>query len=94
MIFSVIIVTTNVITLLNKKIMQTLKLRKIGNSIGVTFPKELLEKLKLSEGDTLFVTETEQGIELSPYDPEFEQAIAIYQEGNQKFRNALRKLAQ
>ncbi len=32
---------------------QTLKLRKIGNSVGVTFSKELLEKLNLSEGDTV-----------------------------------------
>ena len=49
---------------------QTLKLRKIGNSVGVTFSKELLEKLNLSEGDTVFVTETEHGLQLSPYDPE------------------------
>lgn len=73
--------------------MQTLKLQKIGNSVGVTFSQELLEKLNLSEGDTVFVTETEQGIQLSPYDAEFEKAIAIYREGSQKFRQALRELA-
>lgn len=72
---------------------QSLKLRKIGNSVGVTFSKELLEKLNLSEGDTLFVTETEHGLQLSPYDPEFEKAMAIYRQGSQKFRQALKELA-
>jgi putative addiction module antidote len=72
---------------------QTLKLRKIGNSVGVTFSKELLEKLNLSEGDTVFVTETEYGLQLSPYDPEFEKAMVIYREGSQKFRHALKELA-
>lgn len=72
---------------------QTLKLHKIGNSVGVTFSQELLEKLNLSEGDILWVTETEQGLQLSPCDPEFEEAIAIYQEGRQKFHQVLRELA-
>lgn len=73
--------------------MQTLKLRKIGNSVGVTFSKELLEKLNLKEGDTILVTETEHGLQLSPYDPEFEKAMAIYRQGSEKFRQALRELA-
>ncbi|MBD2137872.1 AbrB/MazE/SpoVT family DNA-binding domain-containing protein [Anabaena sp. FACHB-1237] len=67
---------------------QTLKLRKIGNSVGVTFSKELLGKLNLSEGDTVFVTETEHGLQLSAYNPEFEKAMTIYREGSQKFRHA------
>jgi antitoxin MazE len=73
--------------------MQILKLQKIGNSVGVTFSQELLEKLNLCEGDNLLVTETEQGIQLSPYDSEFEKAMAIYREGSQKFRQALKELA-
>ena len=72
---------------------ETLKLRKIGNSIGVTFSQDLLEKLNLSEGDTLFVTETENGLQLSAYDPELEKAMAIYREGSQKFAHALQELA-
>ncbi|MBD2577207.1 AbrB/MazE/SpoVT family DNA-binding domain-containing protein [Oscillatoria sp. FACHB-1406] len=73
--------------------LQTIKLRRIGNSVGVTFPKEWLERLNLTEGDTLFVTETERGLELSPYDPDFERAMAIYRQGSQKFRHALKELA-
>lgn len=73
--------------------LQTIKLRRIGNSVGVTFPKEWLERLNLTEGDILFVTETERGLELSPYDPDFERAMAIYRQGSQKFRHALKELA-
>ena len=39
-----------------------LTIRKIGNSMGATFPKELLNKLRVSEGDNIYVTETPEGI--------------------------------
>ena len=38
--------------------MYTLKIRKVGNSLGVTLPKEALQKLRVQEGDSVFVTET------------------------------------
>ena len=72
---------------------QTLKVEKIGDSVGVKFSPELLEKLNLSEGDTLFLTETEHGIQISAYNPELAKAMAIYQEGSKKFNNALKELA-
>lgn len=74
--------------------MQKLTIRRVGNSLGTTFPKEILDKLKVSQGDTLFVIETPHGIELTPYDPEFEKAMAAYNEGSKKYRNALKELAQ
>ncbi|OKH25976.1 addiction module antidote protein [Hydrococcus rivularis NIES-593] len=70
-----------------------LKLRKIGNSLGITIPKEVLEKFKLGEGDSLSLFETREGIQLTPYDPEFEKAMEIYREGSIKYKNALRELA-
>ncbi|WP_367899140.1 AbrB/MazE/SpoVT family DNA-binding domain-containing protein [Leptospira sp. WS58.C1] len=68
-------------------------IRAIGNSAGATIPKVLLEKYNFHEGDTVFLLETEAGILLSPYDPDFEGAMDIYQEGSKKYRNALRELA-
>lgn len=68
-------------------------IRAIGNSAGATIPKVLLEKYNFHEGDTVFLLETEAGILLSPYDPDFEKAMDIYQEGSKKYRNALRELA-
>lgn len=73
--------------------MTVLKIRKIGNSLGATFPKEILEKLKVEEGDTVYVTETPDGIQLTPYDPAFEQAMEAYRKVNSQYKNALRELA-
>ena len=70
-----------------------LKLRKIGNSIGTTFPKEILDKLQVSDGDNLYLTETQDGIELTAYDPEFEKIMEAAGEVTRRYRNALKELA-
>ena len=49
-----------------------IKLRKIGNSLGSTFPKEVLDRLGLKEGDKMHLVVTADGIKLVPYDPNFE----------------------
>ena len=51
--------------------MKVLKLTTVGTSVGVILPKEILEHLRVGEGDSLYVIETKQGIELTPYNPEF-----------------------
>ncbi|NJN48557.1 MAG: AbrB/MazE/SpoVT family DNA-binding domain-containing protein [Alkalinema sp. RL_2_19] len=68
-------------------------IRKVGNSMGVTFPKELLSKLHVSEGDKLFVTESPDGFLISAYDPAFAEAMEAYQRLNKRYRNASRELA-
>jgi putative addiction module antidote len=55
--------------------MHALKLTQIGNSVGVILPKEVLARLKLEKGDSLFVTETPDGMALTPYDPGFEEQL-------------------
>ncbi len=71
-----------------------LKLRKIGNSLGASIPKEILEKLMVKEGDYLYVTETPEGILLSPYDPEFAEVLQIAKDVSSRYRNALKQLAE
>lgn len=71
-----------------------LTIRKVGNSMGATFPKELLSKLHVSEGDKIYVTETTEGVLLSAYDPDFAEAMEAYAEGSSKYRNTLHQLAQ
>jgi putative addiction module antidote len=73
--------------------MYTLKIRRVGNSQGITLPKELLQKLNVREGDSVFVTETADGVQLTAYDPEFEKAMAAYRKVSSKYKNALRELA-
>lgn len=62
--------------------------------MGVTFPKELLNKLRVSEGEKIYVTETPEGILISAYDPAFAEAMEAYAEGSSKYRNTLHQLAQ
>ncbi len=70
-----------------------LKLRKIGNSVGVVLPKQALTRLKVEKGDRLWLTETPDGYRLTPYDPEFSEQIETAREIMKKRRAALRELA-
>ncbi|MGH6914320.1 MAG: AbrB/MazE/SpoVT family DNA-binding domain-containing protein [Geminicoccaceae bacterium] len=69
------------------------KVTTVGSSAGVVLPKEVLAKLRVRKGDTLYLSETPDGIELSPYDPEFDREIETARVVMRRYRNALRKLA-
>jgi putative addiction module antidote len=70
------------------------ELKKIGNSTGVIFPKELMARLNVSAGDTFYASLTSQGgVRFTPYDPKFEQAMKIARRGMKIYRNALAELA-
>lgn len=73
--------------------MHTLKLRKIGSSVGVILPKEILDKLHLIEGDEVFADTNTEGLQLTPYDPEFEETMKAFDKTRKKYRNALHQLA-
>ena len=73
--------------------MNTLKLTQIGNSIGVILPKEVLARLKLEKGDLLHVTETPDGLALTPYDPTFDQQLELGREFMREYRDTFRALA-
>ncbi len=74
--------------------MQKTVVRKVGNSLGITLPKAILENYHLSEGDELNLIETSEGIVLSPFNPEFAEWAKAYDQVNRKYRNTLHKLAQ
>ena len=38
-----------------------LKLRKVGNSVGLVLPKEALARLNASDGDALYLTDATEG---------------------------------
>jgi putative addiction module antidote len=73
--------------------MHALKLTQIGNSVGVILPKELLARLKVEKGDTLFVTETPDGLALTSFDPSFEEQLAMGREFMREYRDTFRALA-
>lgn len=74
--------------------MTTLTVIKIGNSEGVILPKEILAKLRISKGDKLYVTETPDGIQIRPYDEEFERIMEVAERVMRENRDVLRKLAE
>ena len=73
--------------------MSALKLTQIGNSVGVVLPKEALARLKLSKGETIFLTETPDGYALTPYDPGLEDEIKAGREFMLDFRDTFHQLA-
>ena len=71
-----------------------LKITTIGNSAGVVLPRELLARLHLNKGDTLYATETPDGIKLTPYDPTFAQQMEVAEKIMRRRRTLLHKLAE
>ncbi len=71
-----------------------LKITSIGNSAGVILPKEVLEKLRVEKGDTLFLTETPTGFAVSAFDDEFSFQMKLAEEIMREDRDVLRQLAQ
>lgn len=74
--------------------MKTLKLTTVGNSTGIVLPKEILLRLRVEKGDTLFALETPNGIELVPYDPDFARQMEDAERVMREDRDVLKKLAE
>jgi putative addiction module antidote len=73
--------------------MVALKLRKVGNSVGVILPQAALDALDVDAGDTVFLTASPEGYRLTPYNPEFKAQMTVARKIMTKRRNALRELA-
>lgn len=72
--------------------MYSLKIRKVGNSLGVTLPADAARALHVREGDVVYLTESPEGFRLTPYDPEFEAAMRAAEGVMSRYRNTLREL--
>ena len=70
-----------------------LKVSKVGNSKSLILTKEAASRLKVDEGDSLFLVETPTGYRLSPYDPEFAQRVSVARKVMKNRRTLLRELA-
>lgn len=70
------------------------QIRKIGNSVGLILPKDLLARLKLKEGDKLHVIEqTERGLKLTPYDPKHAKAMEVARRAFRTYADTFKALA-
>jgi putative addiction module antidote len=70
-----------------------IKMIRIGTSTGAIFPKEMLARLKVHQGDTLFMVETPDGVLLTPYDPEVERQLEAGRAFMREYRDTFRALA-
>jgi putative addiction module antidote len=70
-----------------------IKIRKLGNSLGLILPSEAAKQLGVSEGDTLFLTDSPDGFRLTPYDPSFKKQVKAAEGVMKRYRNALRELS-
>ena len=74
--------------------MASVKVVAVGNSTGVILPKEIVQRLRVEKGDTLYVHETPNGIELTPYDREFAEQMEVAESVMREDRDVLKKLAE
>jgi putative addiction module antidote len=71
----------------------SVRVRKVGNSLGVLMPKELAEQIHVKEGDELHVSlDADGGLRLTPYDPGFAASMKAFDRTRKRYRNALREL--
>jgi putative addiction module antidote len=70
-----------------------LKIRKIGNSVGLILPKEVVDQLHVGEDDTVHYVVDANGLHVTPFDPDFDAAMKAFERTRRKYRNALRALA-
>ncbi|MGO3928053.1 AbrB family transcriptional regulator [Rhodopseudomonas pseudopalustris] len=76
------------------QVVATVEIKKIGNSSGLIFSKELMSRLNLSVGDQLYATLTpDGGIRFTPSNPDFEKAMEVARRGMKRYHNALAELA-
>ncbi|MDO8597320.1 MAG: AbrB family transcriptional regulator [Sulfuricaulis sp.] len=73
--------------------MFSLKLTRIGNSLGLILPKEVLARLKLAKGDEIFITEAPEGYRITPHNPAFEAQMKAARKIMKRRRAVLRELA-
>lgn len=74
--------------------MVTLKVRKVGNSLGFTLPTEVVQMLRVREREELFLTEVPGGLRLSRFHPFFWEEIEVAEDFLRRYKNALREIAE
>jgi putative addiction module antidote len=70
------------------------KITTVGSSVGIVLPKEILSRLHVEKGDSLYITETPDGVQLTPYDEKFARVMKAADKVMRENRDVLRKLAE
>ena len=70
-----------------------LKLRKVGNSVGLVLPKQALAHLKAGEGDTVCLTDATEGSVRMTANSDVARQMDKVKDVMHRYRNTLRELA-
>jgi len=71
------------------------KVRQIGNSLGIVLPKDVINRLRTDDGKPLFLIEAPDGsYQLTPYDPAFAEKMAKAEDIMDRYKNTLRLLSE
>lgn len=70
------------------------KIRKVGNSLGVILPKQMIEELNLKTGDKLRIERKGSNLQLQPVDSEFEDWAEAYRQLNTDYKDVLKALSE
>ena len=73
--------------------MRTLRVTTVGNSAGVILPKEILERLRVSKGDALYLVEEPDGYKITPYNKEFVEQMDLAENIMREDKDVLKVLA-
>ncbi|HEX3600569.1 MAG TPA: hypothetical protein VHU84_10535 [Lacipirellulaceae bacterium] len=74
--------------------MTTVKITTVGDSTGIILPAEVLERLRVGNGDELRLLDTPNGFELTPCEPSFDSQVAAAELVMRSDAEVLRKLAE
>jgi putative addiction module antidote len=73
--------------------MAKLKITTVGASAGIILNKEVMARLGVKKGDSLFLTEAPGGFRVTPYDPDFERQMTLAEEIMHDDRDILKALS-
>ena len=77
----------------NKRMIKEAKLIKVGNSVGVILPREVLAQLHARLGDPVWFVDQPGGVALRSHDPGFVEAMTAAEDIMREDRDILAVLA-
>ena len=69
------------------------RLRAVGNSLGLTIPREVVQQLGVAKGDEVFLIQHQDGFLITAFDPVFAEKMALFDDVRRNYRNSLRELS-
>jgi len=73
--------------------MLQVKLTTISDSVGIVLPKEVREKLNVSEGDSLYLLESSEGFVLTRHQRNFDEQMHAAEKVLNKYCSAFCELS-